>query len=465
MGNQCDLSKENKMGTKPIFPLLMTMALPAMLSMFIQSMYNVVDSMFVAQISNEALTAVSLAFPIQNLILAVAVGTGIGINSLISRRLGEKNSDKANSAVTHGLILAGITSLLFIVFGVFLTKPFFGLFTNSESILSLGCDYTYIVTIMSFGTIIHIAIEKILQGTGMMVYPMIFQAVGAIINIILDPIFIFGWFGVPALGVKGAAIATIIGQISAMTLAVVTLIFMKNEVKIKTKGFKFDMKVVKDIYAVGFPSTLMYALGSVLVMGLNVMLIKFSEAAVALFGVYFKLQSFVFMPVNGLIQGAMPIMGYNYGAKNKKRLIGTLKASLLVSIIIMGVGSLIFMIFPEQLLRLFNASDEMLSIGKVALRVISISYISAAIAFMFSTLFQAINKGLYSLWISVLRQIAIILPLAFVLSKTSGLVGIWITFPIAETISAIIGIVLFRKVYKTNPVFTEEAEGENTVVD
>lgn len=202
MGNKCDLSKENKMGTKPIFPLLMTMALPAMLSMFIQSMYNVVDSMFVAQISNEALTSVSLAFPIQNLILAVAVGTGIGINSLISRRLGEKNIDKANSAVTHGLILAGMTSVLFIAFGLAFTKPFFSLFTNSESILSLGCDYTYIVTVMCFGTIIHIAIEKILQGTGMMVYPMIFQGVGAIINIILDPIFIFGWFGVPALDRK-----------------------------------------------------------------------------------------------------------------------------------------------------------------------------------------------------------------------------------------------------------------------
>lgn len=453
MKSEMNLINENKMGTKSVFPLLMSMAFPAMLSMFIQSMYNVVDSMFVAQISNDALTAVSLAFPIQNLILSVAVGTGIGINSLISRRLGAKEYDKANSAVTHGLILAGITSVVFIIFGMLFTKPFFGLFTNSESILSLGCDYTYIVTVLSFGTIIHIAIEKILQGTGMMVYPMIFQAVGAIINIVLDPILIFGWLGFPALGVKGAAIATIVGQIVAMTLAVGTLLFMKNEVKVKIKEFKLDIKVVKDIYAVGFPSTLMYALGSILVMGLNVMLIRFSEAAVALFGVYFKLQSFVFMPVNGLIQGAMPIMGYNYGAKNKKRLIDTLKASLMVATLIMGIGSLIFILFPTQLLLLFNASEEMLSIGKIALRIISLSYISAAICFMFSTLFQGINKGAYSLLISILRQIAIILPLSFILSKTNGLVGIWVTFPIAETVSAIISILLFRHVYKTNPIF------------
>ena len=445
--------KENKMGTKKIFPLLMSMAFPAMLSMFIQSMYNVVDSMFVARIGNDALTAVSLAFPIQNIILAVAVGTGIGINSLISRKLGEKKYDEANSVVTHGLILAVITSLVFVILGIIFIKPFFNMFTNSGEIISLGSTYTYIVTILCFGTIIHIAIEKILQATGNMIYPMIFQAVGAIINIILDPIMIFGLFGFPAMGVAGAAVATIVGQISAMSLAVYTLIRKNHDVKIKTTGFKINNEIIKNIYSVGFPSILMMSLASVLVMGLNVILVKFSEMAVALFGVYFKLQSFVFMPVSGLTQGAMPIMGYNYGAKNKQRFMETLKYSLLVSMGIMAVGTLIFMVFPKGLLNLFSASDDMLSIGISALRIISISYIGAAFGFVYVTLFQAIDKGLYSLLIALLRQCIIILPLSYILTNIMGITGIWITFPIAEIVAAVVSIILFRKTKKKDPVF------------
>lgn len=445
--------KENKMGTKKIFPLLMSMAFPAMLSMFIQSMYNVVDSMFVARIGNDALTAVSLAFPIQNIILAVAVGTGIGINSLISRKLGEKKYDEANSVVTHGLILAVITSLVFVILGIIFIKPFFNMFTSSGEIISLGSTYTYIVTILCFGTIIHIAIEKILQATGNMIYPMIFQAVGAIINIILDPIMIFGLFGFPAMGVAGAAVATIVGQISAMSLAVYTLIGKNHDVKIKTTGFKINNEIIKNIYSVGFPSILMMSLASVLVMGLNVILVKFSEMAVALFGVYFKLQSFVFMPVSGLTQGAMPIMGYNYGAKNKQRFMETLKYSLLVSMGIMAVGTLIFMVFPKGLLNLFSASDDMLSIGIPALRIISISYIGAAFGFVYVTLFQAIDKGLYSLLIALLRQCIIILPLSYILTNIMGITGIWITFPIAEIVAAVVSIILFRKTKKKDPVF------------
>ncbi|MEG1416371.1 MAG: MATE family efflux transporter [Clostridium sp.] len=444
---------ENKMGTKPVFPLLMTMAFPAMLSMLIQSLYNIVDSMFVARISEEALTAVSLAFPIQSFIIAVSVGTGVGCNSLISRKLGEGLRDEANSAVTHGLILAAISSVVFIIFGMVCSEPFIRMFTDSENVVQLGTSYTYIVTIFSFGSLIHITIEKILQATGRMIYPMIFQAVGAIINIILDPILIFGMFGMPAMGVKGAAIATIIAQIISMSMALLTLIFAKNDVKIKIKSFKFKMKMIKDIYDVGFPTIVMYSLGSLLIVGVNVILIKISEVSVAFFGVYFKLQQFIFMPVNGLIQGAMPIMGYNYGAKNRKRLMETLKWSLIVSTIIMAFGNFIFAMWPEFFLRLFDASDRMLEIGKTGTIIISFSYIAAGVAFMYSTLFQAIGKGGYSLLIALLRQGAIILPLGAFLSINYGLIGFWITFPIAEIISAIVSVVLYKKVARENPVF------------
>ena len=440
---------ENKMGTKPIFPLLMTMSLPAMVSMFIQSLYNIVDSVFVARISEDALTAVSLAFPIQNLIIAVAVGTGVGMNSLISRRLGEMKIDEANNSVTHGFILTAIHSVIFIILGLVLIKPFFQMFTDSENVIKLGCQYTYIVTLVSFGALFHILIEKILQATGKMIYPMIFQAVGAIINIILNPILIFGLLGMPALGIKGSAVATITGQIISMLLSLIVFVTQKHEVKIKLKGFKFNMKTVKDIYGVGVPSMIMYSLGSILVIGINAILVQFSNLAVALFGIYFKLQSFIFMPVNGLIQGAMPIMGYNFGARNKKRLIGTLKAAIIVSSIISILGTILFVSFPNQLLLMFDASEDMLSIGATCLGIISTSYVFASICFMYCTIFQAIGKGFYSLIISLLRQGAIIIPLSFILAKPLGLIGVWITFPIAEIISTIVSILMFRHINKT----------------
>lgn len=440
---------ENKMGTKPVFPLLMTMALPAMVSMLIQSLYNIVDSMFVARISEDALTAVSLAFPIQNFIIAVAVGTGVGMNSLISRRLGEKRFDDANNSVTHGFILTGIHCIIFIIIGLVFTKPFFSLFTDSQNVIALGCDYTYIVTILSFGVLFHILVEKTLQATGMMIYPMIFQAFGAIVNIILDPILIFGLFGFPSLGVTGAAIATIIGQVSAMTLSIWVFLKGEHQVKVKLKGFKFKSSTVKDIYSVGVPSMIMYSLGSFLVMGLNTILVKFSNAAVAVFGIYFKLQSFIFMPVNGLVQGAMPIMGYNYGAKNKKRLHDTLKAALIVSSGISLFGTILFCAFPRELLLMFDASEGMLSIGITCLRVISVSYVFASISFIYCTLFQAIGKGYYSLIISLLRQLVIILPLSFIFAKSFGLTGVWWTFPIAEIFSTIVSIFMYIYINKS----------------
>ncbi|MEG0641503.1 MAG: MATE family efflux transporter [Clostridium sp.] len=451
---------ENKMGTRPVFPLLMSMAFPAMLSMLIQSLYNIVDSMFVARISQNALTAVSLAFPIQTFIIAVSVGIGVGLNSLISRKLGQGLRDEADNAVTHGIILAVISSLGFVIFGIVFANPFFSMFTDSKEVIKLGCDYIYIVTIFSFGSLVHIAIEKILQATGKMIYPMIFQAVGAVVNIILDPILIFGMFGFPAMGVAGAAIATVIAQIISMAMALATLVFKSNDVKIKTKGFKLNMDIIKDIYSVGFPTIVMYSLGSVLIVGVNAILIRFSGLAVAFFGVYFKLQQFIFMPVNGLIQGAMPIMGYNYGARNKERLMDTLKCSLIVATVIMAFGNVIFAAFPEVFLTLFNASSEMIAIGEVGTRIISFSFIAAGISFMYSTLFQAIGRGGYSLLIALLRQGIIILPLSIILSKPMGLIGVWITFPIAEVVSALISIVLFRRVYSQDSIFSKN-ESDN----
>ena len=323
------------------------------------------------------------------------------------------------------------------------------MFTDSENVIKLGCQYTYIVTLVSFGALFHILIEKILQATGKMIYPMIFQAVGAIINIILNPILIFGLLGMPALGIKGSAVATITGQIISMLLSLIVFVTQKHEVKIKLKGFKFNMKTVKDIYGVGVPSMIMYSLGSILVIGINAILVQFSNLAVALFGIYFKLQSFIFMPVNGLIQGAMPIMGYNFGARNKKRLIGTLKAAIIVSSIISILGTILFVSFPNQLLLMFDASKDMLSIGATCLGIISTSYVFASICFMYCTIFQAIGKGFYSLIISLLRQGAIIIPLSFILAKPLGLIGVWITFPIAEIISTIVSVLMFKHINKT----------------
>lgn len=437
--------KQNKMESKPIFQLLLSMSFPPILSMMIQSLYNIVDSMFVAQLGNEALTAVSLAFPIQNILLGVAVGTGVGINSLLSRTLGEKNQDKSNTIVSHGFVLGFITWIVFVVLGILFIKPFFSMYTNSDSIYSLATEYTTIVVYFSFGIIIHLIIEKILQGSGSMVYPMIFVLVGAIINITLDPIFIFGYFGVPAMGVKGAAIATIIGQISAMTLAVITLVFRKSDLKINIKNLKLDFKIIKEIYTVGLPATLMFILSSVITMGLNSTLIKISDVGVAILGIYLKLQTFVFMPISGVNQGAMPIMGYSYGAGNNRRLLETFKISLIICIIIGLLGNVLFVLFPNELLGLFNSSGEMLHMGSTALRILSFSFVFMAINNILCTLFQSIGNGTYSLIISILKQVVVLLPLSYILSKFYGLNGVWASFIIADVIATILAIYFFKR--------------------
>ena len=417
--------QENKMGTAPVLRLIIAMSLPAMFSMLIQALYNIVDSYFVAQISESALTAVSLAFPIQTLMIACAA--------------------------SHGLLLGVFNWILFALFGIFFTKMFFGAFTDIEEIITMGTQYTSIVTICSFGLMIEVNMEKTLQATGNMIYPMAFQLVGAVTNIILDPVFIFGFAFIPAMGVSGAAIATVIGQILAMLVSLFVIIFKDHAVNINFRRFKPDWRIIKEIYAVGFPGIIMQAIGSVMVVGMNAILFTFPQnavTAVAFFGVYFKLQSFVFMPVFGLNQGLMPIMGYNFGARKKQRLNSATKYGCVIALVLMGAGMLVFWLMPDVLLSIFNASADMLKIGVPGLRIISLCFLPAALGIVGSTFFQAVGKGVNSLLVSLLRQLIVLLPAAFLLAKLGVVEWVWYAFPIAETFSLLATIVLYLRVYK-----------------
>lgn len=452
----------NKMAIKPMTPLLLGMAFPPMISMLIQSLYNIVDSMFVAQVSENALTAVSLAFPVQSLIIAVSVGIGVGVNSYIARKLGEHDHREANSTAMHGMILATLASLGFAVFGLFGTEWFLGMFTKDPLILNDAISYMHIVVYFSFTSFYYILIEKIFQSTGNMIIPMSIQAVGALTNIVLDPIMIFGYFGFPALGVSGAAIATVTAQFLSMGLSFYFLLCRKQEVTLDVKHFQFRGYTIKQILSIGIPNACMNALGSFLVMGLNSILVQFSNTAVSLYGVYYKLQTFVFMPASGLTQGAMPIMGFNYGSKDRTRLVDCLRVSILVTFLIMCVGILIFQLFPSQLLRLFNASEDMMGMGITALRVISISYLPATLGFILPTLFQSMGKGIESLIIFLLRQFVITLPLSYVLSNLIGIEGIWISFIVAESVAALVALLFFLRMYKKETIFqTPKKEASN----
>lgn len=448
--------KTNKMATKPMTPLLLGMAFPPMVSMLIQSLYNIVDSMFVAQVSENALTAVSLAFPIQSLIIAVSVGIGVGVNSYIARKLGEHDHQEANSTVAHGMILATIASVVFALFGLLGTESFLHMFTDDPAIFADATSYMHIVVYFSFTSFFYILVEKVFQSTGRMVVPMVIQAVGAITNIILDPIMIFGWFGFPALRVSGAAIATVTAQFLCMALSFYYLMDKKQEVRLDVHHFHYRNYTIQQILTIGIPNACMNALGSFLVMGLNSILISFSNTAVSLYGVYYKLQTFVFMPASGLTQGAMPIMGYNYGAKDRHRLLDCLKVSIIVTFVIMCFGVLLFQFFPSQLLALFNASDDMLVLGIPALRIISISYLPATLGFILPTLFQSMGKGVESLVVFLLRQFCITLPLSYILSNFMGLSGIWVSFIIAESIAALAAVLFFLRIYKKEAIFQKE---------
>ncbi len=436
------MQKTNIMQSETIPRLLFKMSFPMMLSMLIQALYNVVDSIFVAMVSETALTAVSLAFPLQNLLISAAVGTGVGINSLLSRRLGEGKHEEANHVASTSLFLAFAMWVLFVLIGVFLTKPFLALFTKDTELLKLSTSYSRICLIVSFGCIFSVTIEKLIQATGNSVQPMTMQLTGAITNIILDPVFIF----VFKLGVNGAAIATVIGQIASMLLAIV--FFKKNEyISIKFKDIKPNARIIKDIFQVGLPSIIMNSIGTVMVSLINKILILFSATAVSVFGVYFKLQSFVFMPVFGLNNGVIPILGFNYGARNKKRMLDTMKLGLVVALLIMITGTICFQLFAKELLSLFSATEEMYRIGIPALRTISLCFIPASISIILIASFQATGFGLASMMVSIIRQLVVLCPCALLLSRLIGINGVWYSFAIAEIFGLLFSVIFFIHVY------------------
>lgn len=440
---------QNRMGTARMLPLIFSMALPAMFSMLIQALYNVVDTYYVSQVSQKAMSAVSLAFPIQNLQIAFAVGTAVGVTSLISRRLGEGRKSDAESAAAHGLLLGLCTAAVFAVYGAFFTTPFFKMFESDPEIVLMGDQYISICCIFSFGSFVVVMLEKILQATGNMLWPMIFQLVGALINIALDPLFIFGYFGLPAMGVTGAAIATVGGQIISMIFAAVVFAVRPHAISISFKGFRPRFETIKNIYAVGLPAIVMQAIGTVMNMAMNGILSGFSTAAYTVFGLYFKLQSFVFMPVFGLTQGLLPIMGFNYGAKNKKRLTQAMAQGCLIALCIMLAGMLVFLLLPDKLLGIFNASEELLSIGVPALRTICTCFVFAALGIVSSTMFQAVGRGTYSLIVSLMRQLVVLVPAAWLLSMIFHEVNaVWWAFPVAETFSLLVSIFFFLRLYK-----------------
>ena len=440
--------QENKMGVMPIPKLLISMSLPMIMSMLVQALYNVVDSMFVAQLNENALTAVSLAFPIQNLMIAVAAGTGVGINALLSKSLGEKKFETANTIANNGILLGILSSLVFAILGLLGSRLFFEIQTKDKQIIEYGTQYMSVITIVSFGLFLQITFERLLQSTGKTIFNMITQGIGAIINIILDPILIFGWFGLPAMGVTGAAVATVIGQIFAAILGLYFNHKFNKEIHVNFRGFKPCKETIGNIYKIGVPSIIMQSIGSLTTFGLNNILLMFSSTAATVFGVYFKLQSFVFMPVFGLTNGMIPIVAYNYGAQNKKRIYQTIKLSAAIAVGIMLVGVIIFQTFPETLLGLFEASEHMLEIGVPALRTISLSFMFAGFCIVSSCVFQALGNGVYSMLLSMARQIVIILPVAFVFAKLFGLNMVWYAYPIAEVFSVVICIFLLKHILK-----------------
>ena len=441
--------KENKMGTMPINRLLITMALPMVISMLVQSLYNIVDSVFVSRLSENALTAVSMAFPMQNLMISVGSGLGVGMNALLSRSLGQKNYKAANKVAMNGLFLEAIGCILFILIGIFFVKPFFAAQTNDAEIASLGVSYTQICLILSVGIFGQFTFERMLQSTGRTLYTMITQITGAVINIILDPIMIFGLLGMPKMGVAGAAVATVTGQIGAGILAYIMNIKCNPDVKLRFKGFRPEMSYIKTILAVGVPSIIMASVGSVMTFGMNIILGMYlaSSTAVAVFGVYFKLNSFIFMPIFGLNNGMVPIVSYNYGARKKDRIVKTIRYSAIYAVSMMLIGIALFWLIPDKLLGLFNASPEMLSIGTWALRVISLSFAFAGVCIIFSSTFQALGHGFLSMFVSIVRQLVVLLPSAFILAYLGGINAVWWSYPIAEIFSLAMSLICFRYLY------------------
>ena len=443
-------TKENKMGTMPVKRLILNMSLPMIISMMVQALYNVVDSIFVAQLSEEALTAVTLVFPMQNFIIALATGTGVGFNVLLSQGLGEKNYEKSDSAANAGVFLVLINTIIFVLIGLFGAIPFITSQTSDAAIQADAIIYLQIISFLSTGSFLQITGERLLQATGRTMLSMISQIVGAVANIILDPIMIFGLFGCPKLGVAGAAYATVIGQFIAAAVGLFLNVKYNKEIHLSIKQIlRPRMRIIKPIYFIAIPSILMVSIGSVMTYAMNIILIAFSTTAAAVFGVYFKLQSFFFLPVFGLNNGLIPVLSYNYGAMNKKRIDEALRFSLALAFGIMLAGTLLLEVIPGVLLDMFNAADDMKSMGIIALRTIAIHFPLAAIGIVLSSVFQAFAQSIYSLIISVMRQLVVLIPAAWLLAQTGDVNNVWWSFFIAEIISLITSIYFFKKVYNS----------------
>lgn len=440
--------KENKMGTMEVRRLILTMSLPIMISMLVQALYNIVDSMFVARVSEAALAAVSLCYPIQMIMVAVACGTGVGINALLSRYLGEKKREKASQVAMHGLFCAICNWLVFAVIGLFFSEAFLCLFSDDVQIIMMGISYMQICTICSFGVFVQITYERIMQSTGNTIYNMVIQGVGALINIILDPIFIFGLGPVPALGTAGAAIATVIGQIVAMFLGIIITQKKIREIQLSVRGFHLDGMIMKAMYRIAIPAILMQSIMSFMTVMMNMILAPFSEMAVSVFSIYYKLQQFVFMAVLGMNNALIPILSYNYGANQMERIRESIRFALWMSCVIMAIGTVVFQLFPTQLLYLFDAKEAMLSIGIPALRTISVSFVFAGISMVLCSVFQALGSPNHSLLVTLLRQMVILLPLAYGFSSAFGLDMCWWSFPITEVLCALLSLYLLRSVQK-----------------
>lgn len=441
-------TKENKMGVVPVNRLLITMSLPMMASMLVQALYNVVDSIFVSRINENALTAVSLAFPIQTLMVAVAGGTCVGINAILSKALGEKKLDTVNKTAGSGITLMAVSYVIFLLVGLFGAKAFYLSQTDDAQIIQYGYEYLTVVCCLSFGMFVQFVFDRLLQSTGKTLYIMFTQGTGAIINIILDPILIFGWFGMPQMGVRGAAVATVIGQIVAGVMSFCFNITKNDEVQLTLQTLRPDKEIVKQIYRVGVPSMVMQAIGSVMTYGMNRILITFTSTATAVFGVYFKLQSFIFMPIFGMNNGLVPILAYNYGAGRKDRFIKALKCGIAYAIAIMVIGLIIFQTVPDMLLKLFDASDDMLHIGVAALKTISYSYLFAGFCIVCGTTFQALGRAGYSMVVSIARQLVVLLPAAYLLSLSGNVNYVWWAFPIAELMSLLMTVIFMLRINK-----------------
>lgn len=449
-------TKENRLGVEPILPLLIKLSIPSILSMTIQALYNVVDSIYVGRLSTDALSALSLTFPLEMILISIAVGTGVGASSLISRRLGQGENRKASSAAEHTLLLSLVYGLIIGIVGFFFSEDLIAIFTDNQTLIQLGAEYLKITFVGSVFLFVPSLSNNILRGEGNTFIPMISMLIGSIINIILDPFLIFGIGPFPMLGVAGAAYATVFSRMVSGIFIVYMVLNNDKDLKIDLKQFKISFPILKDIYSVGLPAMIMQLLGSIMVGGLNIIVGSHNDYAIAVVGIYFKLQSFVFMPVFGLNQGYMPIIGYNYGHNNPKRMKETIKYGLVTAFVITTLGFVLFQTMPELFIKLFNDDPELISIGVTALKTISLAFPVIGIAIVASTTFQAVGKGVISMIVSFLRQIIVLLPVAYLLGKFGDLKHIWYAFPISETVSFVVLLILSKKVF--TKVFLEMEE-------